>query len=227
MRKRFLYIIAGSIIAIAASITSAYANHGHATLEVPECQAYINVLETADQLYLCRTTAVELIHGDPLDVLGTSSAVLVLETLGAPIRTVALNQAGFGLTAIYFDASDTDIPIWAATTTELHLLENPAFFSSPATSTPATTPIFNVNIDISDTSTEITKDLPKMMLLLEIDDPDVAQEVYVLGTAITEVGKVFVSLAFQPLTIIAIGAFGLPIEDAGGVFTNPGADWSA
>ncbi len=222
MRKRFVYIIAGTIVAIAASVTSAYANHGHATLAVPECQAYINVLETADQLYLCRTTAVELSHGDPLDALSTSSAVLVLETLGAPIRTVALNRPGFGLAAIYFAAADVDIPVWNSSTTFLFLEENPAFFPSPATSTPATPPVFNVNVDISDTTTEITKDIPKMMLLLEINDPTIAKETYVLGTAITEVGKLIVVEAFGPLGILAVGAFGLPIEDAGGIFTNPG-----
>lgn len=222
MRKRFLYIIGGTILGIAASLTqTTFADHGHTTLEVPECQAYINVLETADQLYLCRTTSVELSHGDPLDALGTSSAVLILETVGAPVRTVALPRPNFGLTAIYFGASDTDIPIWNATTTFLHLSQNPAFFPSPATSTPATAPVFNLNVGLNETASEITNDLPLIMLRLETDDPNISEETYRIGTSITPTGKAIVTDAFEQLGIIAVGAFGLPIEDAGGLFTNP------
>ncbi len=221
MRKFFRYICAGGIAAIAASaIATAFANHGHTTLAVPECQAYINVLETADQLYFCRTTAVELSHGDPDDVLGSASAVMILRSASTILRTVALQRTGFGLTAIYFAAADTDIPVYNSSTTLVHLSENPAFFLSPATST-NNSPEFNTNVDLNTTATELTSDIPKIMLRLEIDDSSIASETYVLGTHVTDVGKTLVTDAYAPLAILAIGAFGLPIEDSTGVFTNP------
>lgn len=221
MRKRFFYLTGCAILAIAASITSAYADHGHTTIAVPECQAYINVLETADQLYFCRTTAVELTHGDPADDLGAASAVLILNTLGAPVRTVSLPNPDYALASIYFAANDTDIPVWNATTTNLHLSENPAFFGSPATSTPATVPEFNPNIGLSETATEITADLPRIMLRLETDDPDIGEKTYVRGTSVTIGGKTLITDAFVQLGILGVGAFALPIEDTGGAFTNP------
>ncbi len=220
MRKFFRYIGAIGIAAIAASyIATAFANHGHETLAVPECQAYINVLETLDQLYFCRTTAVEFNHPDPDDEIGSASAVMVLRSASTILRTVSLPNAGFGLTSVYFAAADTDIPIWNSSTTILHLTENPALFLSPATSTNVF-PEFNANVDLDTTATELTSDIPKIMLRLQTA-ANLPEDFYVLGTHVTDTGKTVVTDAYAPLGVLAAGAFGLPIEDSGGIFTNP------
>ncbi len=220
MRKFFRYLGAIGIAAITASIiATAFADHGHASLAVPECQAYINVLETLDQLYFCRATAVELNHPDPADEIGSASAVMVLRSADTILRTVALPNAGFGLTAIYFEASAADIPIYNSSTTIVHLSENPALFLSPATSTNVF-PEFNANISLDSTATELTSDIPKIMLRLQTD-ANLPEETYVLGTHVTDVGKTVVTDAYAPLGILAAGAFGLQIDDSGGIFTNP------
>jgi len=221
MRKRFLYGTASAIAIFAAAfIATTEADHGHDALSVPECQAYINVLESLDQLYFCRTTAVELNHPDPTDEIGSASAVFILRTAGSIVRTVSLPNPDYALAAVYFAAADVDIPVWNSSTTMLHLSENPALFMSPATST-NTFPEFNLNVGLSETAIEITEDIPKIMLRLESADPTIGAETYVLGTHVNDVGKTLVTDAFEQLGILAIGAFGLPIGDAGGLFTNP------
>lgn len=215
----------GTVIALAAALLypgTAKADHGFDTLAVPECQAYIHVLETSDQLYLCRITALELSHTNPDDALGAAGVVLRLSSAGSPVRTVSVPSIGYSLAAIYFASEDGDIPLYATSTTQLIVMENPALFPSPATSS-IRLPEFNADTDLATTQGLVTQDLPKVMLRLETADPDISTETYALGTGVTQAGQDIIEAAFAQLTIIGVGAFVLTVESAGGEFTNPSA----
>jgi hypothetical protein len=221
MRRLAGRLITG--VALTAALfypSTAQADHGFDTLEVPECQAYTHVLENNDQLYLCRITGLELSHADPDDALGATGIVLRLDSAGSPVRTVSVPDDGYSLAAIYFGSEDGDIPTYATTTTEIILLENPALFPTPATSTPRT-PEFNADSTLATTSALIAEDLPRVMLRLETSDPEVPTETYLSGTSITQTGKDIIAAAFPQLPILAASAFVLSIESAGGDFTNP------
>ena len=210
--------IVGFILFIQTSKTPlVFADHGFDTLEVNECSAWEHVLQTNDQLYLCRYFVDELPHVDPLDILGAAGAVLRIKDGVGSIKSASVATVGHGLGAIYFDALDPLIPTLPDATLRVQIIENPAVFPTPLESTD-NTPSFPSTTDLNTTRDDITAFLPRIMLRLEQADPDIEAETYVVGTGITAIGKVLVENTFSALITISPAAFILSTTNAGGGF---------
>ncbi len=228
VKRRHLVYLIGIVAAIgcfAAVASQAEADHGADTLAVAECQAYEHVLETDDQLYICRYEATELEHppGSPIGV-GFAIARLQDTTPGPTVihSNVSIPRLGFALVGFYFADSDPDKPTFSDGGIEVIILENPTLFPVPLESTPEA-PEFNSTADLQATADELVLDLPRIMLRLEESDIDLATNSIVVGTGITQLGSAYVTDAYGPLETIASGAFLPETISAGSSVTGPAA----
>jgi len=215
--SKFIAVFFGLIIALQTGAQTVLANHGFDTLEVRECIAWEHVLETNDQLYLCRYFVTELSHAVSTDALGSAGVVLRIKDGVGPIKSASVPNIGHSIAAIYFTALDPLIPTLPDGTLRIQIIENPAVFPTPTESADFT-PTFAGTADLNTTRDDITSFLPRLLLRLEQADPDVEAETFVVGTGITAIGRVFIFNAFSSLITISPAAFVLDTTNAGGGF---------
>ena len=226
-RRHLIYFI-GLVAALGCfaylTQSTAQGDHGVTSLEVQECQGYQHVLETDDQLYLCRYNVVEAEH-PPGSPIGPAVAIGRIQSTTPLVihKNVSLPALDHALVGFYFGDDDADKPVWNDADLEVLLLENPTLFPIPVESTPESI-LFNTGpTNLEETSDELVDDLPKIMLRLETQDPTAAAGSYVVGTGITNVGRPFVTDAYGPLDVIASGAFQPEVISAGTSVTGPAA----